>query len=73
MSLRTSGAHMLFTWNYNASGWENQGKTAVLARAVPLGLDLHTLRDGRTSNGKTWWGEPKMQPPEQLAVLCIRR
>jgi len=48
-------------------------KQAVVARAMPLGLDFHTLRDKRTDGGKLWWGERKMASLEQYRVLCSLR
>ena len=75
--LQVSGARLIYAWNYNASGWVGPStypnRTSAIGRGVPLGLDLHTLRDARTNRGKPWWGEPKMTSPEQYRVLCAMR
>jgi hypothetical protein len=47
----------------------NNKKKAVMARAVPLGLDFHTLKGKRTDGGRTWWGEPKMSSIQQYEVV----
>jgi hypothetical protein len=36
-----------------------------LVQGIPLGLDLHTLRDRRTDYGKKWWGERKQSSEQQ--------
>jgi hypothetical protein len=76
LEIQGAGAHVLYAWNYNATAWQTPGKPVpkgVMGKAVPLGLDFHTLDGPRTQRGKTWWGEPKMSPDQQYAVLCSLR
>lgn len=76
LEIQGVGARVIFAWNYNATAWQTPGKpvpTGVVGKAVPLGLDFHTLNGARTQRGKTWWGEPRMSPDQQYAVLCNLR
>ena len=76
LQIQGAGARVIFAWNYNATAWETPGAPVpkgVVGRAVPLGLDFHTLIGARTQRGKSWWGEPRMSPDQQYAVLCSLR